>query len=41
MIKGVVAGAFDVYHPGYVKMLKEAKENCNVLNSTSCIQILL
>ena len=31
MIKGVVAGAFDVYHPGYVKMLKEAKENCNVL----------
>ena len=31
MIKGVIAGAFDVYHPGYVKMLKEAKENCNVL----------
>lgn len=31
MIKGVVAGAFDVYHPGYVKMLKEAKKSCNVL----------
>ena len=31
MVKGVVAGAFDVYHPGYVKMLKEAKENCSVL----------
>ena len=31
MIKGVIAGAFDVYHPGYVKMFKEAKEHCDVL----------
>lgn len=31
MIKGVIAGAFDVYHPGYVQMLKEAKGKCDCL----------
>lgn len=30
-IKGVIAGAFDVYHPGYVQMLKEAKGQCDCL----------
>jgi glycerol-3-phosphate cytidylyltransferase len=29
---GIVAGNFDVIHPGYVKMFQDAKENaCNVL----------
>jgi glycerol-3-phosphate cytidylyltransferase len=31
MIKGIIAGAFDVYHPGYVQMLKEAKSQCDCL----------
>ena len=31
MIKGVIAGNFDVYHPGYVQMLKEAKGQCDCL----------
>lgn len=31
MIKGVLAGNFDVMHPGYIKMFKEAKEQCDVL----------
>lgn len=31
MVKGVIAGAFDVYHPGYVQMLKEAKGKCDCL----------
>lgn len=31
MIKGVIAGNFDVLHPGYIKMFKEMKENCTVL----------
>ena len=31
MIKGVIAGAFDVMHPGYIKMFKEAKEECDCL----------
>lgn len=31
MIKGVIAGNFDVLHPGYVKMFKEMQENCTVL----------
>lgn len=31
MIKGVLAGNFDVMHPGYIKMFKEAKEECDVL----------
>jgi glycerol-3-phosphate cytidylyltransferase len=29
--RGVVAGAFDLIHPGYIKMFKEAKEYCNHL----------
>ena len=24
MVKGVIAGNFDVIHPGYIKMFKEA-----------------
>jgi len=28
---GFVAGSFDIIHPGYIKMFKEAKENCNYL----------
>jgi len=28
---GFVAGSFDIIHPGYVKMLKEAKDNCTHL----------
>jgi glycerol-3-phosphate cytidylyltransferase len=31
MIKGITAGAFDVMHPGYIKMFKEAKEHCDYL----------
>jgi len=29
MIKGVIAGNFDVIHPGYIKAFKECKENCD------------
>lgn len=28
---GFIAGAFDIIHPGYIKMFKEAKDNCNIL----------
>jgi glycerol-3-phosphate cytidylyltransferase len=28
---GVVAGCFDVWHPGYVKMFKEINESCSEL----------
>lgn len=31
MIRGFIAGAFDVIHPGYVRMFKEAKECCDFL----------
>jgi len=31
MIKGVIAGNFDVLHPGYIKMFSEMKKNCVVL----------
>lgn len=31
MIKGVIAGNFDVMHPGYIKMFKEAAGNCDCL----------
>ena len=31
MKKGVIAGAFDIMHPGYIKMFKEAKEECDCL----------
>ena len=29
--KGIIAGAFDIIHPGYIKMLKESKNYCNHL----------
>jgi glycerol-3-phosphate cytidylyltransferase len=35
MRKGVIAGNFDVMHPGYIKMFKEAAANCD------CLVILL
>lgn len=31
MIKGVIAGNFDVIHPGYIKMFKEMGLYCDVL----------
>ena len=31
MVKGVIAGNFDVIHPGYIAMFKEGKENCDCL----------
>ena len=30
-IKGLIAGNFDVIHPGYIKMFKEAKQHCDIL----------
>ena len=30
-VKGVIAGNFDVIHPGYVKMFNEAAKNCDQL----------
>jgi len=29
--RGVLAGAFDLMHPGYIKMFKEAKQHCDHL----------
>jgi glycerol-3-phosphate cytidylyltransferase len=29
--KGVIAGNFDVIHPGYIAMFKEMKQNCDCL----------
>jgi glycerol-3-phosphate cytidylyltransferase len=34
-ISGVVAGSFDVIHPGYIRLLKDAKKHCNYL--TVCL----
>lgn len=31
MIKGIIAGNFDVLHPGYIKMFKAAAEKCDCL----------
>jgi glycerol-3-phosphate cytidylyltransferase len=31
MLKGVIAGNFDVIHPGYIDMFKEMNKNCTVL----------
>ena len=31
MKKGITAGNFDVLHPGYIKMFKEAKQHCDYL----------
>ena len=28
---GIIAGNFDVIHPGYIYMFKEASENCDKL----------
>lgn len=30
-VKGIIAGAFDLIHPGYIKMFKECKQNCTHL----------
>ena len=30
-IKGVIAGNFDVLHPGYIKMFNECKKNCEIV----------
>ena len=30
MKKGVIAGNFDVIHPGYIKMFEECKRNCDM-----------
>ena len=35
MIKGVIAGNFDVIHPGYIDMFKQMKSKC------SCLIVLL
>ena len=32
LIKGIIAGAFDLIHPGYIQMFKEAKRYCNHLS---------
>lgn len=29
MIRGFIAGNFDIIHPGYIKAFKECKENCD------------
>jgi glycerol-3-phosphate cytidylyltransferase len=29
MKKGVIAGNFDVIHPGYIEMFNEIRDNCN------------
>ena len=31
MIKGIIAGNFDVIHPGYIAMFKECAGNCDCL----------
>lgn len=31
MIRGFIAGAFDVIHPGYINMFEEAKKHCDHL----------
>lgn len=31
MKKGIIAGSFDLIHPGYVRMFKESKKFCNHL----------
>ena len=32
MITGVIAGAFDVIHPGYIKLFNECKKHCDKLH---------
>tara|TARA_Y200000002_G_scaffold225029_1_gene185805 strand:- start:380 stop:802 length:423 start_codon:yes stop_codon:yes gene_type:complete len=31
ILKGIIAGNFDVIHPGYIKMFKECSEKCDKL----------
>lgn len=31
IVKGIVAGAFDIIHPGYIRMFSECKRHCNHL----------
>jgi glycerol-3-phosphate cytidylyltransferase len=31
LVKGIVAGAFDLIHPGYIRMFEECKRYCNYL----------
>jgi len=31
LIKGIIAGAFDLIHPGYIRMFKDCKMHCNHL----------
>jgi len=31
MVKGIIAGNFDVIHPGYIEMFKECASNCDCL----------
>jgi glycerol-3-phosphate cytidylyltransferase len=31
LFKGIIAGSFDLIHPGYVRMFKESKEYCDYL----------
>ena len=31
MIHGVIAGSFDVLHPGYIYMFQECKQHCDIL----------
>jgi glycerol-3-phosphate cytidylyltransferase len=31
MIRGVIAGNFDIVHPGYIRMFKECKKHCDHL----------
>ena len=31
IVKGVVAGNFDVIHPGYIDLFNTAKEHCDIL----------
>ena len=35
LIRGVIAGAFDVLHPGYIHMFKQSLNHCN--NLTICL----
>lgn len=30
-VKGIIAGSFDLIHPGYVRMFEEAKRHCDYL----------
>lgn len=30
-VKGIIAGAFDIIHPGYIRMFEDAKKHCNHL----------